>query len=262
MKYYIVDAFTDELFKGNQAGVCLLNEWSDDKLMQSIAAENNLAETAFVVKRDNHYDLRWFTPEMEFDLCGHATLASAFIVSNFIDKKAEIITFETKSGILTVAKKGKLYEMDFPSRSPDPIAVTLEMEKAVGVPVLEAFQSRDLMLLVENEEVVRNLTPNIELLKYIPGASVGVIITAKGESCDFVSRYFAPNVDSMSPEDPVTGSAHCTLIPFWSERIGKEKMIAKQLSKRGGTIYCEDNGDRVKISGNAVLYLQGSISVE
>ena len=259
MNYYIVDAFTDKLFKGNQAGVCLLEEWLDTELLQNIAAENNLAETAFVVKREGHYDLRWFTPESEFDLCGHATLASAFVISNFVDKNAEVIRFETKSGTLTVTKKGELFEMDFPSRPPKPVPVVPEMAKAIGAPVSEAHLSRDLMLLVEGEENVRSLSPDMQLIKKIPNANVGVIVTAKGETCDFVSRYFSTDLELMALEDPVTGSAHCTLIPFWRERLGKNKMLAKQLSKRGGTIICEDCGDRVKISGNAVLYLQGKI---
>ena len=262
MKYYIVDAFTDQLFKGNQAGVCLLEEWLDDQLMQEIAAENNLAETAFVVREDNHYGLRWFTPEVEMDLCGHATLATGFVILNFVDKEANKVSFETMSGHLTVEKIGDLYQLDFPSRPPKPIPITLEMERAVGVPVLEAYMSRDLMLVVSSEEEVRELSPNIELLGQIPEASIGVIVTAKGVSCDFVSRYFAPNIDAAAPEDPVTGSSHCTLIPFWKERLGKSNMVARQLSKRGGKLICEDCGERVKISGNAVLYLEGSIWVK
>ena len=261
MKYYIVDAFTDQLFKGNQAGVCLLEEWPDDQLMQEIAAENNLAETAFVVKEGNHYGLRWFTPEVEMDLCGHATLATGFVILNFVDKEAEKVSFETMSGHLTVEKIGDLYQLDFPSRPPKPIPITPEMEKAIGVPVLEAYMSRDLMLVVGSEEEVHDLSPNIEVLKKIPEASIGVIITAKGVSCDFVSRYFAPNIDAAAPEDPVTGSSHCTLIPFWKERLGKTNMVARQLSKRGGKLICEDCGERVKISGNAVLYLEGVIRV-
>ena len=262
MRYYIVDAFTNQLFRGNQAGVCLLEEWLDDQLMQEIAAENNLAETAFVVEKDKNYGLRWFTPEVEMDLCGHATLAAGFIILNVVDKNTKTVSFETVSGNLIVEKKGDLYELDFPSRPPKPIPITPEMEKAIGVPVLEAHISRDLMLLVGSEEEVENLSPRIELLKEIPEAEVGVIITAKGTSCDFVSRYFAPNLDAAAPEDPVTGSTHCTLIPFWKERLGTSKMIARQLSKRGGKLFCEDCGDRVKISGNAVLYLEGSIRVK
>ena len=259
MKYYIVDAFTDQLFKGNQAGVCLLDEWLDSTLMQRIAAENKLAETAFVVPRGTHYDLRWFTPDVEFDLCGHATLASAFVISNFVDENAETIRFETMSGTLTVTKRGELYEMDFPARPPEPIAITPLMEQALGVPVLEAHRSRDLMLLVESEEEVRNLSPDMALLKQIPEAAIGLIVTAKGTSCDFVSRYFLPNANEEAPEDPVTGSAHCTLIPFWRERLGKDDMLARQLSKRGGTLLCQYRGERVNISGHAVLYLEGTI---
>jgi len=261
MRYYIVDAFADELFKGNQAGVCLLDEWLGTELMQTIAAENRLAETAFVVPRGSHYDLRWFTPEVEFDLCGHATLASAFVIANFVDTDADVIRFETMSGTLTVTKKGELYELDFPSRAPKAVASTPLMEEALGVRVLEAHQSRDLMLLVEDEETVRDLVPNMALLAQIPEASVGLIVTAKGSSCDFVSRYFSPITDAAAPEDPVTGSAHCTLIPFWRERLDKREMLARQLSKRGGTLLCEDCGDRVKIAGYTVLYLEGSIRI-
>ncbi|MCL2056982.1 MAG: PhzF family phenazine biosynthesis protein [Oscillospiraceae bacterium] len=261
MRYYVVDAFTDELFKGNPAGVCLLDEWPDNSLMQSIAAENNLAETAFIVKRDNHYELKWFTPEIEIDLCGHATLASAYVISNFVDRGAKFMRFESKSGLLTVEKKRDLYELDFPSRIPVPAQVTLLMKQAIGMPVLEAYVSRDLLLLVESEEQVRNMIPGFEIMLQITGAGcLGIIVTARGTGADFVSRFFAPGAGI--PEDPVTGSAHATLIPYWSQRIGKNKMTAMQLSKRGGTLWCKDCGDRVKIAGKAVLYLQGEIRTE
>jgi len=276
MKYFVVDAFTDELFKGNQAGVCLPDKWPDDELMQKIAFENNLSETAFVVKRKDHYDLRWFTPAVEVDLCGHATLASAYVVFNFVDKNASDIRFETKSGPLAVKKVGDLYEMDFPSRKPTPVALTAEMCKAIGADALEAHLSRDLVLLLENEQQVRDLTPDFELIKQL--GYFAVVVTAKGDeggglvlpkrsSCttpssgrvDFVSRFFTPGAGV--PEDPVTGSAHSTLIPFWAERLGKDTMVAKQLSARGGTLFCENtNKQRVKIAGKAVLYLQGALS--
>jgi len=259
MQYYVVDAFADRLFKGNQAGVCLLEEWLDDEVLQNIAAENNLSETAFVVKRKNDYDLRWFTPEVEMDLCGHATLASAFIVSNFIDENTPVIRFETKSGVLTVRKTEDLYEMDFPARKPKQIEITPQMETAIGVSIIEAHLSRDLLFLVDNEQQVKSLTPNFELLKQIPDC-FAVIVTAKGNAVDFVSRFFAPCAGV--PEDPVTGSAHSTLIPFWAERLHKNKMVAMQLSKRGGTLFCENCGNRVKISGKAALYLQGEIMVQ
>jgi len=258
MKYFVVDAFTDERFKGNPAGVCLLEEWPDDRVMQNIAFENNLSETAFVVKRDKHYDLRWFTPEVEVDLCGHATLASAFVVSAFADTGESAMRFETKSGLLVVTKTGDIYEMDFPARKPRQTELTLQMSQALGVPVLEAHISRDLLLLVESEQQIRDLNPNFTLLQQLPDG-FAVIVTAKGERVDFVSRFFAPGAGV--PEDPVTGSAHCTLIPFWSERLNKKSMVARQLSARGGLLFCEDCGTRVKIAGKAVLYLQGEIFV-
>jgi len=258
MKYFIVDAFADSLFKGNQAGVCLLDEWLDTATMQKIAFENNLAETAFVVKREKHYDLKWFTPEIEIDLCGHATLASAFIVFSFIDTAADVIEFNTLSGILKVSRSEDMYEMDFPARSPKKIELTPQMSESVGVPVLEAYISRDLLMLVEDEEKVLDLVPDYEIMKALPD-SLGKIVTARGTNADFVSRFFMPG--SSIPEDPVTGSAHSTLIPFWAERLGKDEMIAKQLSERGGTLYCKNEGDRVKIAGKAVLYLQGEILI-
>jgi PhzF family phenazine biosynthesis protein len=259
MKYFVVDAFAEKLFGGNPAGVCLLDEFSNDDFMQNIAFENNLAETAFVVKRDHHYDLKWFTPETEMDLCGHATLASAFILFHFVDKNALEMNFHTRSGVLSVKKIDDLYEMDFPSRMPSKIDVLPQMAEAIGVPVLEAYQSRDLLLVVENETQVKNLVPNLDLVAKIPGC-FAVIVTAKGDEADFVSRFFAPN--AAIPEDPVTGSSHSTLIPFWAERLHKKKMIAKQLSKRGGTLFCEDCGNRIKLSGYAKLYLQGEILID
>lgn len=256
-KYYIVDAFTDTVFKGNQAGVCLAENRLETATMQNIAAENNLSETAFIMKREGFYDLRWFTPEVEMDLCGHATLASAFVITNFIDNNSKDIRFETMSGTLKVRREEDLYIMDFPVRKPKPIRVTPQMEKAIGVPILEAHISRDMLLLVDNEQAVNDLAPNYELLKRIEDC-FAIIVTSKGDRVDFVSRFFAPNVGV--PEDPVTGSAHSTLIPFWAERLEKNKLTAKQLSKRGGTLFCEHCGDRVKIAGKATLYLSGTIT--
>ncbi len=256
MKYYIVDAFTEKLFSGNQAGVCVLEDWLDDTLMQSIAAENNLAETAFVKQVGDGFNLRWFTPETEIDLCGHATLATAFVLSTQIDPALKVMRFNTQSGVLTVTKNNDLFEMDFPARMPIPITQSALMEQALGVPVIEAHLSRDMLLLVENEEAVRNLSPNLALLSQIPDC-FAAIVTAGGLDCDFVSRFFAPNAGI--PEDPVTGSSHSTLIPFWAQRLKKKKLLARQLSKRGGILYCEHCGERVKISGHAVLYLSGEI---
>lgn len=257
MKYFVVDAFTDTVFKGNPAGVCVLERELDTVTMQNIAAENNLSETAFVVKCDGYYDLRWFTPEVEIDLCGHATLGSAFVITNFVDTNAKEIIFETKSGALKVKKVDNIYELDFPSRKPKQTEIVAQMEQAVGVPILEAHISRDLLLLIKNEQQLKDLTPDFDVLRHL--ADHAVIVTAKGDTVDFVSRFFAPNVGV--PEDPVTGSAHTTLIPFWAEKLGKKKMTAKQLSKRGGTLYCEDCGERVKIAGNAILYMKGEISL-
>lgn len=260
MKYYIVDAFTDTLFKGNPAGVCVLQEAIDDAVMQSIAAENNLSETAFAVKRDGYYDLRWFTPKVEIDLCGHATLGSAYVIMNFFDTCAKEIRFETKSGPLAVKRTDDIYELNFPARKNRPAAVTAAMKQAMGVEILEAYftnHDRDLLLLLENEQQVKNAAPDFEAIK--PLASHAVTLTAKGDAVDFVSRFFAPNMGI--PEDPVTGSAHTGLIPFWAERLNKKKMTATQLSTRGGMLFCENGEDRVKIAGKAALYLQGEIFV-
>ena len=256
INYYIIDAFAEKLFSGNPAGVCLLDEWFNDEVMQNIAMENNLAETAFIVKRDNHYDLRWFTPNVEIDLCGHATLASAFVVTNFLDIGISEMDFHTKSGVLSVKKVDDSFEMDFPSRMPEKIDVTPLMERAVGVTAREAYMSRDMLLLLDNEHQVKNLQPDLNLVADLPDC-LGLIVTAKGDSVDFISRFFAPNAGV--PEDPVTGSAHSTLIPFWAQRLDKDNMVAKQLSKRGGTLYCQNCGDRVKMAGQAILYLQGKI---
>jgi PhzF family phenazine biosynthesis protein len=262
MKYFIVDAFTDELFKGNPAGVCMLDKWVDDKLLQNIAFENNLAETAFVVKNDNQYELRWFTPETEIDLCGHATLASAFIITNFIDRNCHFMSFNTKSGILTVnyVKENKFYEMDLPARKPVKTEINQIVQKAINVQIKEAYKARDLLLLIDNEEQVKNVEINFDLIKTYKDC-FAFIITApsSNKEYDFVSRFFAPNAGIM--EDPVTGSSHSTLIPFWAEKLNKNNLIAKQLSKRGGTLYCENNGNRVKISGKAKLYLEGEIKL-
>jgi len=256
MKYFVVDAFTDRVFHGNQAGVCIADTPLDDATMQNIAAENNLPETAFVTPNGGDYDLRWFTPKVEIDLCGHATLASAFIISNFVNPGLKTMRFHTHSGVLEVVKQGDLFEMDFPARKPEAIQITPLMERAIGYPVLEAHAARDLLLRIDAESAVRALSPDMELMRQIPGC-FAIIVTAKGSADDFVSRFFAPNAGI--PEDPVTGSSHATLIPFWAEKLGKREMTARQLSERGGVLYCKDCGERVKIAGKAALYLQGEI---
>ena len=230
MKYFIVDAFTDKVFKGNQAGVCLVDHPLNEATMQNIAAENNLAETAFVMPKGNEFDLRWFTPEVEIDLCGHATLASAYILSTIINPSLDVMRFHTLSGVLTVSKRDSLFEMDFPARKPTPKPVDALMAQALGIPVLEAHSSRDMLLIVENEAAVKMLKPNLLLLSQIPDC-FAVIVTALGTEVDFVSRFFAPNAGI--PEDPVTGSSHSTLIPFWAERLKKEKMVARQWRNTG-----------------------------
>ncbi len=254
MKYYVVDAFTDRLFGGNPAGVCLLDAPLSDEVLQNIAFENNLSETALVLGKDGDYDLRWFTPSVEIDLCGHATLASASVLSMH-QADTERFVFHTKSGKLSVTRSGDDYFLDFPSRPPVVCEKPAVLEEALGVHVIETYIARDMLVVLESEETVRQLKPNLELIKKIN--AFGIIVTAKGESVDFVSRFFAPGAGI--DEDPVTGSSHCTLIPYWSEKLGKTEMNAAQLSQRGGTLRCIDDGERVKIGGNAVLYMEGDI---
>lgn len=257
MQYFVVDAFTDRLFAGNPAGVCLLDKPLSDAVLQQIAAENNLAETAFLQKQAKGYNLRWFTPEQEFDLCGHATLASAFVLFSFVEKDAEHLHFDSQSGPLSVRRRPDgLLELDFPARPPKEIPVLDIMSRAVGFPVLEAHLSRDMVLVLESEKHVAEAQPDLSLVATIPDCD-NMIITARGETADFVSRYFTPGISI--PEDPVTGSAHSTLIPFWANRLGKDEMVAHQLSWRGGTLYCRNNRERVNIAGQAVLYLRGEI---
>ncbi len=264
MKYYVVDAFADEVFRGNQAGVCVPDAPLGAEIMQKIAAENNLSETAFVVKNGGHYDLRWFTPSTEIELCGHATLGTAFVLSSLCDTTASSFEFHTLSGVLKVAKvvhpeAGDLLEMDFPVRPLVDTAVTEAMLAAAGVPIRAAWGGYNLMLELESEKAVKDLEPDIAAIKRLKEYH-GVIVTARGESCDFVSRFFAPNVGVN--EDPVTGSSHTTLIPLWSKRLGKTAMVARQLSKRGGTLYCRNAGERVLIAGKACLYLTGDIHLK
>ncbi|MFJ3389442.1 PhzF family phenazine biosynthesis protein [Lysinibacillus sp. NPDC086135] len=253
MKYYVVDAFAEKIFEGNPAGVCIMDEWLPEKVMENIAIENNLSETAFAVKEKNRdsYHLRWFTPGGEIDLCGHATIATAYTITNFYDKDLKNIRFQTKSGELLVVKKNDLYELDFPSIKLKEYTLTKQMVEALGIEPVETFLGRDLVFVLEKEEDVRNLSPDFTKLAKFP-EGLAVFVTAKGNEVDFVSRAFWPKLNVN--EDPVCGSAHCSLIPLWAKRLGKNEMIARQLSKRGGTLYCKYNDVRVKISGSAVLY--------
>jgi PhzF family phenazine biosynthesis protein len=257
ISYFEVDAFANRAFQGNPAGICPLEKWLDEATMQNIAAENNLAETAFFVPRGDDYDLRWFAPEVEIDLCGHATLASAFILFTELGRKSNSVCFHSKSGPLTVTRKGDILTLDFPSRPPKPCSVPEDLIRGLGKKPVQVLKARDYFALYENAEDVRSLKPDLSLLGKLDEK---VIVTAPGMDCDFVSRFFAPTAGV--PEDPVTGSAHCTLIPYWSARLGKTKMFARQLSKRGGELFCELAGDRVLIGGKAVLYSRGQIEID
>lgn len=255
--YFEVDAFANQLFRGNPAGVCPLEKWLDDTLMQSIAAENNLSETAFFVPSGNDYELRWFTPTVEIDLCGHATLASAFILFSELGYRGDSVRFHSKSGPLMVLRSGDVLTLDFPSRPPGPCVVPEALIRGLGKKPNETLKARDYFAIFAKSDDVRSLLPDFNLLGTLDAK---VIVTAPGTDSDFVSRFFAPTAGVN--EDPVTGSAHCTLIPYWARRLGKTKLFARQLSKRGGEIFCEDAGDRVRIGGNAVLYSRGEIELK
>ena len=254
---YQVDAFSGRAFAGNPAAVCPLESWLADERMQSIAAENNLAETAFFVPEGDGYRLRWFTPVTEVDLCGHATLASAFVVFRHLAPQLERVLFRTRSGELIVSRSGERLTMDFPSRPPVAVEAHPQLIPALGLQPKEVLAARDYMLVYETEEQVRALKPDMARLTEVD--RFAVIVTAPGRDCDFVSRFFAPA--HGVPEDPVTGSAHCTLIPYWSRRLGKKQLFARQVSTRGGELWCEDLGERVHISGQAVEFLSGTITL-
>ena len=255
--YYQIDAFASRVFSGNPAGVCFLDQWLDDRRLQSIAAENCLPETAFLVAAAHDYELRWFTPKVEIDLCGHGTLASAHAVFRYSTFSAARVDFQTKSGTLSVTRQGDLLEMDFPSRRPVPCEKPDHLDEILGLSPITTLRARDLMAVYETEEQIRGLKVDFDIMAGLD--CFGVIVTAPGRTSDFVSRFFAPGAGI--PEDPVTGSAHCTLIPYWSERLGKKKLHAFQVSERGGELFCVDRGDRVTIGGKAVTYLSGTITV-
>ncbi len=263
IRLFQVDAFTGKLFSGNPAAVCPLDRWLDDEKLQAIAAENNLSETAFFVQRDDGYDLKWFTPTMEVDLCGHATLASAFVIWNRLESGAETLQFHTRSGILSVRQKGDLLVMSFPILSPETISAPPDLEVGLGrkpIEVLyagESERSGNYLAVFDSENEVRAIRPDFDALGRIENA--GVIISARGKTADFASRYFA--VPFGVPEDPVTGSIHCTLVPYWAGRLGKQVLHAHQVSRRGGELFCELLPGRVEIAGRAVLYLEGTACV-
>ena len=254
---YQVDAFAKEPFEGNPAAVCPLDEWLPDELMQQIAMENNLSETAFFVPQDNGFRLRWFTPTTEVNLCGHATLASAHVLFEHLDYDRDTIRFNSNSGELSVQREGARLVMNFPAAQLNKTETSSFLEKAVGITASECYRDTDYLYVVETEEQVRNLNPDI---RSMTKADVrGIIVTAPGEEYDFVSRFFAPNAGV--DEDPVTGSAHTMLTPYWSSRLGKKKLVGRQVSRRGGMVYCHQKGDRVEISGEACTVMQGQIVV-
>lgn len=256
---YQVDAFTSEVFSGNPAAVCLLERWLDDTQLQAIAEENNLSETAFLVQDGRDYELRWFTPVTEVALCGHATLASAFVLFVCRNWPVEVIRFKTRmSGELAVTRRGGLMEMDFPARPCRPQTPPAGLLGALGITSEKVFGSaEDPMVVLDGERAVREVQPDFGALERVDCR--GVIVTAPGNRSDFVSRFFAPQVGI--PEDPVTGSAHCVLIPYWAAILDKDHLHAFQVSKRGGELFCANAGERVRISGKAALYLEGTITI-
>ncbi len=264
---YQVDAFTEEVFKGNPAAVIPLKEWLPDTLMQQIAMEHNLSETVFFVPLSPEqmritgadYHIRWFTPELEIDLCGHATLATVMVIDQILqpDSTLRKISFITeKAGLLSVGVESRNYTLDFPARMPEPCPVPVGLAEALCTDAIErVMRSRDYFIVLKDEKTVRELKPDFAALAKLDG--VGVIVTAPGQDCDAVSRCFFPKAGV--PEDPVTGSAHCNIIPYWSERLGKDDLVCKQVSARGGTLFCKNKGDRVLMTGKCVLFMEGVI---
>ncbi|MFC4635858.1 PhzF family phenazine biosynthesis protein [Dokdonia ponticola] len=262
IKIFQIDAFTDRLFGGNPAAVCPLDHWLEDETLQNIAIENNLAETVFFVPlSDNHFHIRWFTPEIEMDLCGHATLAATFVIFEHLGCTDTEVMFDSQSGPLKVTKANEYLELDFPSRPPQKATLPKNISDGLNIQPLEVWKARDYLLVYNAEEDIKNITPNIEIINQINIDPGGIIVTALGnaDDVDFVSRLFTPQATVF--EDPVTGSAHCTLVPFWAERLHKTDFRALQISKRGGELLCRLQNDRVLIKGKAVTYLQGVIHV-
>ncbi len=257
MQFYQVDAFTDVLFRGNPAAVCpLKDQWLPDKMMQDIAFENNLSETAFFIPVENGYAIRWFTPKVEVDLCGHATLASAHVLFHHLGYSRDVVAFQSKSGLLTVTRQGDLLAMNFPKDTLTSLPLSDDITACFSVRPLKALRGKtDYLIVFESEKDVRDLQPNLERLAQLPAR--GVMVTARGDHVDFVSRFFAPKVGVN--EDPVTGSAHTSLVPYWAGVLHKTSFHALQVSARGGELFCRDLGDRVEIAGKAKTYLVGEI---
>lgn len=258
IKLYQVDAFTDRLFSGNPAAVCPLEKWVPDDMLQNIAAENNLAETAFIVKQENGFQIRWFTPTVEVDLCGHATLAAAHILFNYYMLSATEISFHSRSGLLYVRKNDDLLTLDFPADETERTEIQPALVDALGTVPVEIYKGKtDFMLVYNSQSEIESVVPDFHKMAGVTAR--GIIITSPGISSDFVSRFFAPQ--SGIDEDPVTGSAHTTLTPYWVKKIGKNPLTAVQLSKRKGYLHCKLKGERVEITGKAVLYFEGGISI-
>ena len=257
LSIFQIDAFAENLFKGNPAAVVHLEEWLPDELLQKIAQENNLSETAYFIKQGDEYHIRWFTPTVEVNLCGHATLASAYVIFESLGAQAEKIVFHSKSGELKVTKKGELIELDFPVAVISECEIPVEITRAFGKEPLEVWKSDDYIAVYENESEIASLMPDFKILSEL--ACRGIIATSRGEKSDFVSRFFAPACGIN--EDPVTGSAHCALMPYWAKKLGKNKLSASQLSERGGKLQCELLGTRVLLAGKAKKYLEGTIEL-
>ena len=254
---YQIDAFASKPFEGNPAAVCPLDAWLPDGLMQMIAEENNLSETAFFVASDEGFHIRWFTPTSEIDLCGHATLAAAYVLFECLGFEGDAITFDSRSGYLQVSRNGDLLVLDFPAQPQTPCETPVQIQHAFGVEPIACLKGEDYLVVFEDQEELLSADPNLELLRELDGR--GVIITSRSQSYDFVSRFFAPKFGI--DEDPVTGSSFTQLAPYWTEQLGRSKLFAKQLSSRGGEVVCELKGDRVLIAGEAVKYMQGEIEV-
>ncbi len=256
--FYQVDAFSDRLFGGNPAGICPLDKWLPDEVMQNIAMENNLSETAFFVREDSGFHIRWFTPKVEVNLCGHATLASAHVLFNHLGYNEDMITFRSKSGTLNVTKEGQLIILDFPANMPRRTDLPEDFVQSFNITPVQCYRGKeDYLLLYKSQQEIEALIPDFRRMEKIDARAA--IVTAPGKNADFVSRFFAPRVGI--DEDPVTGSAHTVLIPFWAQKLGKIEMSAQQLSRRGGTLFCRLRGDRVDIGGKAVTYLKGEITL-
>lgn len=251
MKQYVVDAFTDQVFSGNPAAICILDHWLPDDILMKIALENNLSETAYAVKTGDSWHLRWFALNGEIDLCGHATMAAAYTIMELIEQGITQVRFDTKSGRITVDKLNGLYAIDFPAYQLQQIEVTDKMEEAIGSRPIEAYIGRDLLCVMDSEESVRNATPDLEKVRALDGLLLH--ITAKGKDYDCVSRSFAPKCNT--PEDPVCGSGHCHIIPYWADKLEQQKVVAYQASRRGGVLYAQmTENHRVELAGNAALF--------